>query len=162
MALIVPFDGSSLSKTALVRAVQFDTVLKEGVVSVTAIPKNNAEYARERGWIDPTEPFDTDAVVSHLRNESEQIAPDAAFHHRFVDRYAPPGTVANRIRKFARTNDASIVFIGSENAGRFVSRFTVGTSIAADRAYDTMLITNEKLPKITKLEDAAPAEDLLP
>ena len=153
MVLIVPFDGSNLSKAALVRAVQFDSVLKEGVFVVSVIPENNAEYAREKGWIDATAPFDADTVVSHLRSEVAGIAPEAVFHYFIVDRYAPRGTIAGRIREFARTRDASIVFIGSENAGRIVRAITVGGSIAADNAYDMMIVSHENLSMIRNFEE---------
>lgn len=148
MALIVPFDGSKLSEAALIRAVQFETVLEEAVAVVSVIPKNNTEYARERGWIGRTEPFDAETVVSHLERTVAERAPDATFQHIFVDRHAPRGTIANRIRRFARNHDASIVLIGSENAGRMVSGITVGASVASDSAYDTMIISHEILSEI--------------
>lgn len=160
MTLVVPFDGTALSKAALARAAQFETVLKEGVLAVTAIPADNAQYARERGWLDAGEPFDAEAIVSHLRAAVASVAPDAEFRHVFVDRYAQPGTIASRIRKFAKTHDASIVVIGSENAGRLVSAITTGRTLAGDRAYDTMIVSSERLPEIERLE-ALPAEELL-
>ena len=73
MTLIVPFDGSALSKAALVRAAQFDTILNEGVVVVTVIPNENTKYARDRGWIDGGEPFDAEAVLAHLREAIADI-----------------------------------------------------------------------------------------
>jgi nucleotide-binding universal stress UspA family protein len=161
VTLVVPFDGTALSKAALARAVQFETVLEEGVLAVTAIPKDNARYARDRGWLDDGESFDAEAIVSHLREAVASVAPDAEFHHLFVDRYAQPGTIATRIRKFAKSHDASIVFIGSENAGRLVSAITAGQSLAGDRAYDTLIVSGERLPKIERLEENLPAEELL-
>jgi nucleotide-binding universal stress UspA family protein len=160
MALVVPFDGSTLSKSALVRAVQFETVLEERVVVVSVIPRNNARYARERGWIGESEPFDAEAVVSHLRSEAATVAPDAEFHPVFVDRHAPRGTIAGRIRQFARDQGASMLFIGSENAGRIVSGVTVGQSVAGDRAYDTVIISHEALPEIEKFDDWRPPNDV--
>ncbi|MFT4947105.1 MAG: hypothetical protein ACI8TL_001345, partial [Natronomonas sp.] len=56
VSLIVPYDGSKLSRAALVRAVQFDEVLDQGVVVITAIPTNNTGYARDHGWLDDDEP----------------------------------------------------------------------------------------------------------
>jgi hypothetical protein len=53
----------------------------------------------------------------------------------------PQRTVANRVRDVARSVDASIVFLGSENAGRLVTNLTsVGSSIAADSAYDVVIV----------------------
>jgi len=63
MTLVVPFDGGELSKTALVRAAQFDTVLDQGVVVVSVVPRNNKSYARKRGWINSDEPFNSEAIV---------------------------------------------------------------------------------------------------
>lgn len=160
MSLLVPFDGSTLSKAALVRAVQFDTVLEEGVIAVCVIPQHNVEYARSHGWLDDTEGYDAEAIVTQLREEVAKIAPNASFHHLFVDRHAPRGTIAGRIRRFARANDVTIVFIGSENAGRIVDGITVGQSIAGDRSYDTFIVTSEVLPEIEALEAAAPSDDL--
>ncbi|MFC6872914.1 universal stress protein [Halobellus marinus] len=161
MSLVVPFDGSRLSQAALVRAAQFDTVLNEGVVVVSVIPKGNTRYARERGWIDSGEQFDAEAVVAHLRDAVAELAPDAEFQHVFVDRYAPRGTIAGRIRRVAREKDASIVFVGSDNAGRIVTGITVGQSVAGDGAYDTFVVTREELPEIEVLEEELPADGLL-
>ncbi|MFW5978283.1 MAG: universal stress protein [Halohasta sp.] len=161
MSLVVPFDGSDLSKTALVRAAQFETVLGQGVVAVAVVPRNNRSYARERGWIGPTEPFDAETVVDSLRESVAKIAPDAAFHYISVGRNAPSGTIANRLRQFAREQGASIVFVGSENAGRIASSISVGSSVAADRSYDTLIVSNVGPTAIPELEDAIPTEDTI-
>jgi nucleotide-binding universal stress UspA family protein len=161
MALIVPFDGSALSKTALARAVQFQTVLKEEVLVVSVIPKNNVAYARERGWIDSTEPFNAETVISSLRKEVSKLAPDVEFHYIFVDRYATKGTISGRIKKFIRKNNGTIVFLGSENAGKIISAFTVGQSIGSGRTYDTYIITSEDPPEIEELDEEQPLNELL-
>lgn len=159
MTLIVPFDGSPLSKTALARAVQFRTVLEEDILVVSVIPKNNTEYARSRGWLEDTEPFDAERVVSSLRAEVANLAPEAEFHYIFVDRNAPRGTIAGRIKRFVRTHEGTIVFLGSENAGRIISALTVGQSVAGDRSYDTYIVTNEAPPTIETLDQNQPLED---
>jgi len=161
MSLVVPFDGCELSKTALVRAAQFDTVLDLGVIAVSVVPRNSASYARERGWIDVGERFDNEAVVNGLRESAANIAPDAEFHHISVGRNSPSGTIANNIRKFARDNEASIVFVGSENAGRIANSISVGSSVSADRSYDTMIVSTARPTPITELEDAIPTEDAI-
>jgi len=161
MSLVVPFDGSDLSKTALVRAAQFETVLDQGVVVVSVVPRNSKSYARERGWIGPNEAFDGDAVVDSLRASVAEIAPDAEFHYISVGRNSPSGTIANRIRRFARDHGASIVFIGSENAGRIASSISVGSSVAADRSYDTLIVSNVGPTAIPELEAAIPTEDTI-
>ena len=161
MSLVVPFDGSDLAKTALVRAAQFETVLDQGTVAVAVVPRNNTSYARERGWIGPNDGFDGEAIVDSLRESVAKIAPDAEFHHISVGRHAPAGTIANRIRNFARDHGASIVFVGSENAGRIASSISVGSSVAADRSYDTLIVSNAGPTAIPELEDAIPTEDAI-
>jgi len=161
MSLVVPFDGSELSKTALVRAAQFETVLNQGVVVVSVIPRNNKSYARERGWIGPNDAFDGTKIVDTLRESVAKIAPEAEFHHISVGRNSPSGTIANKIRKFARDHGASIVFVGSRDAGRIASSLSVGSSVTSDRSYDTMIVSTTRPTPIKELEDAIPTEDTI-
>ena len=158
MTLVVPSDGSTLSETALVRAVQFDAVFDQGVRAVSVVPRNSTTYARARGWIGPAESFGYQQIVDELRASVEEIAPKATFDHISVGRNAPAGTIANRIRTFARTNDASIVFIGTENAGRMVGSLSVGPSVSAEQSYDTMSISQARPSKIAELEAAVSTE----
>ncbi len=161
MSLVVPFDSSDLARTALVRAVQFDQVLGQGVVVVTAIPNNNDSYARERGWIEEDESFDAETVVSRIQKEVSEIAPEARFEYIVVSRYAQPGEIASKLRKEVRNNDASIVFIGSENAGRVVRSMSVGNTISSGKSYDTMLISHVAPSKIEEFEQEVPTEDVV-
>jgi nucleotide-binding universal stress UspA family protein len=161
MTLVVPFDGSELSKAALVRAAQFDTVLDDGVLAVSAVPRHNAQYARDRGWIGPNDPFDAKEIESHLREAAHDIAPEATFETITVDRWARTGLMGKKLRRFARDADASIVFLGSENAGRFVRSNSVGSAVAADRSYDTMIVTNTRPSRIERLEAEMPTEQAL-
>lgn len=142
MSLIVPFDGSELSKAALVRATQFNTAIEQGVVAVSIVPDNCASYARERGWIGPSDSYDGEVIVDDLRAAASDISPDAEFRHLFVDRNAGSRTIANTIRKFAREHDATIVFIGSDNAGQIARSLTVGSTVTSDQSYDTMIISS--------------------
>jgi nucleotide-binding universal stress UspA family protein len=161
MTLVVPFDGSELSKTALVRAAQFDAVLDLGVVAVSVVPRNNKFYARKRGWIGSDESFDRRAVVDSLKESANKIAPDAEFNHISVGRNSPSGTISNKIRRFARDKEASIVFVGSKDAGRLTSSLSVGSSVTSDRSYDTMIISNTRPTQISELEEAIPTKDAL-
>lgn len=161
MTLVVPFDGSELSKVALVRAAQFERVLDEGVLAVSVIPMGNVEYARTRGWLEAGEAFDVGRVADHLRESVAEIHRDAGFHHAVVDRRAPRGTIAKELRRFARDHGASIVFLGSENAGRVVSGFTVGRSVAADDDYDTMIVSAVRPSDSRTLEAAKPTTEAL-
>ncbi|MBB6645575.1 universal stress protein [Halobellus ruber] len=79
MTVLVPFDGSDLPKAALLRAAQFDGLLNQGVIAVTVIPRGDAKYARERDWIDGTDPLATDSIVSTLRSMVADVDPDTEF-----------------------------------------------------------------------------------
>lgn len=141
MTFVVPFDGSDLSGAALVRAVEFGSVLDEPVVAVTAVPNRNKRYARERGWLGPEESFDHDAVVERLQGLVESIAPEVDYRDLVVERYAPSGSIASSLRREAEALGASMVFVGSENAGRLVSTLTsVGSNVAADQDYDVVIV----------------------
>jgi nucleotide-binding universal stress UspA family protein len=141
VTFVVPYDGSELADAALLRASDLGAVLDERVLVVSVIPQGNAGYAKERNWLDPEEPFSTGAVVSALRERVAELSPDAEFRHALVDRHANRGSIANEIRRSARQEGASMVFIGSENAGRLFNSITsVGSSVAADRSYDVVLV----------------------
>ncbi|MFC3958168.1 universal stress protein [Halovivax cerinus] len=157
MTLVVPFDGSELAEAALVRATEFGTVFDEDVLAVSVVPNGNADYARERGWIDPDEDFDREAVVSTLHRQVTDLCPSADFRHKLVDRYAPTGSIANRLRAVARDEDASMVFIGSENAGHLVTAVSsVGGTVATDASYDVVIVRHRRPTKIATLRDASP------
>lgn len=159
MTFVVPFDGSDLAAAALVRAAELAAVMDESVVAVAAVPEGNADYARERGWLGPDEPFDLESVVGSLRERVDALAPTAEFRSVTVDRYAPPGTIAGRLRRVAREEDASMVFVGSENAGSLVTSISsVGGSVAAEDAYDVVIVRNARPSKASTLRDAAPGD----
>ncbi|GAB7012857.1 universal stress protein [Halolamina salina] len=154
MAFVVPFDGSELAETALVRASEFSGVMDERVVAVTVIPKGDTEYAREHGWIDADEPFDVESVVTALHERVTELVPVANFRHETVGRYASAGTISKHLRKMANEEDASMVFIGSENAGDIVSGISsVGAAVAAEETYDVVIIRNRTQPKVDALRD---------
>ncbi|MFD1633823.1 universal stress protein [Haloplanus ruber] len=157
MTFVVPFDGSELAAAALVRAVEFGSVLDERVVAASVIPEKNAAYARERGWLESDEPFDREAVVSALHEDVASLTPNAEFRYETVGRHAATGTIAKRIRKLAREVDASMVFVGSENAGRLVSSLSsVGGTVAADDAYDVVIVRHRNPSKVSRVADASP------
>ena len=144
MSFVVPFDGSRLACSALARASEFGSVFDEDVVAMSGVPNGNATYARKNGWIGPRESFDLDSVLTHLEELVREITPDGEFRYALVDRYAPPGTIANRIRRVAVELDATMVFVGSDNADRMVTSLgSVGGSVAADAAYDVVIVRTE-------------------
>jgi nucleotide-binding universal stress UspA family protein len=151
MTFVVPFDNSELSVAALERAVEFAELTDETVVAVTVIPRNNVAFARQRGWLEADEAFDLETVLDRLRARVAAVDPDVAFDYRDVDRYAPSGTVANRLKEMARQNDASVVFVGSDNAGRFVASLgSVGRSVASGTAYDVYVVRSAAPPNIAR------------
>ncbi|GGM58883.1 nucleotide-binding universal stress UspA family protein [Halarchaeum rubridurum] len=157
MTFFVPFDGSELSRTALVRAVEFADVFEERVVAASVVPAGNREYARERGWLHHDESFELSRVVARLHEQVASIAPAADFEHVTVGRFAPSGTIAGELRDLAREEDASIVFIGSENAGGLSSTLgSVGASVAAEDAYDVHIVQNGAPSKVSMLTDESP------
>lgn len=159
MTLFVPFDGSGLSEAALVRAAEFGSVLDENVLAVTVLPSGNTEYAREKGWVGPDESLDMKSVVSNLRDRVTELCPTAEYRYEVVDRYAPSGTIAKHVRNIAKNEGTRMVFVGSDNAGHFVtSMATVGQSIATDEAYDVVIVRNRNPDKITQCEDATPRD----
>ena len=161
MTFVVPFDASPLSTAALVRAVAFSRVLEVDVVALTVVPRDNARYAREKGWLASSEPFDLDAVVDTLREEVTAVRPDVAFEYELVGQYATRGTIAGRIRRRATDLDASMVFVGSDNAGRLVSSLsTVGGTVAADDSYDVVIIRHVRPSTVEKLRELPEADDL--
>jgi len=121
MSLLVPFDGSKLATKALERADAFGDLLDEAVIVLTVIP-DDAEYARERGWITQGEPFDPDAIATGMQTRAEEVAPEATVRIERVSSDEPTATsttnVVREIRRIAGEIEASVVFIGSENAGR--------------------------------------------
>ncbi|MGB9986474.1 universal stress protein [Salarchaeum japonicum] len=140
MSIVVPFDGSELSRAALRRARQFRPVLDERLVAITVIERD-AAFAREHGWLDDEAEFDTDRVVAAAHEDVTEIAPEANFRHALLRRSASSGAVARHVRSMAREEDANIVFVGSENAGNLVSSVSsVGSSVAADDYYDVFIV----------------------
>jgi len=141
VTLLVPFDGSALAEAALARAVEFGEVFEQPVVVITVVPQGNDGYARDRGWLEAGESFDTETIVSRLRDQVEELAPDATFRYERVPRAARAGTIAREIRRTARRVEASIVFVGSDNAGRLVTALSsVGGNVAADQTYDVLIV----------------------
>lgn len=140
MSIVVPFDNTPLSRVALARALEFKAAT-EDVIAVTAIPQGNAGYARERGWLANDAAYDEDEILTRLSRRVSEIGDPATFDYILVDRHAQPGVIARRLRRYARDNDARLVAIGSENAGRIVSSVTsVGRTVATDDAYDILIV----------------------
>ena len=147
MALLVPFDGSDLSKAALERATEFGEFSGEEVVAVAVIPPDR-EHARERDWIEPDEQFEPDRICTRLRQQVEDVAPEATFRceetaaaGEIDERTTITSEITRTIRRVAADVAASIIFVGSENAGRVSTPLTsVGNPISEDPRYDVHIV----------------------
>ena len=144
MTLLVPFDGSKLARKALEKAATFGDLLDEEVVVLTVIP-DDADYARDRGWIAEGEPFDPEAIEAGIETRASEVAPEATFQTERVSSDEPTATATNNvvraIRRVAGEIGASVVFIGSENAGSVIApQSSVGSPVANDQRYDVYVV----------------------
>ncbi|RLN01751.1 universal stress protein [Haloarcula sp. Atlit-7R] len=144
MVLLVPFDGSALSKAALTRAMEFAGYRDEDVTALSVIP-NDAAYAREQGWVDDPEEFDVEAIADRMREQAESVAPTASFRYEVPEDVSSMGStttdITRTIREVAHEEGASIVFIGSENAGRVSTPVcSVGSPVSEDPQYDVHIV----------------------
>lgn len=144
MTLLVPFDGSELAVAALRRATEFAEYTDEDVLALTVVP-DEVEYAVERGWVAPEEPFDPERIAAHLEQQVRKAAPDAGFRYEVpadVSSMASITTdVVRTIRQVAHEVDASVVFVGSENAGRVSTPISsVGAPVSEDPEYDVHIV----------------------
>ncbi|MBO4249116.1 MULTISPECIES: universal stress protein [Halomicrobium] len=144
MTLLVPFDGSDLARAALERAVEFSEYTGQDVLALSVLP-DDADYAVERGWIDEGESYDPAAVADRFERQVTEIAPAATFR---AERPADVSSMADvttdvvrTIREVSHEIEASIVFIGSENAGRVSTPVcSVGAPISEDPEYDVHIV----------------------
>lgn len=143
MTLLVPFDGSALSETALRRAVEFGELMDEDVLALSVVPDDEG-FARDRGWVDDDEPFRAEAFGEELRQRVDGIAPGARFElvqPDDVEGSSRTMDVIRTIRRVASDVDASILFVGSENVGRVTEPLaSVGDPIARDQRYDVHIV----------------------
>lgn len=146
MTLLVPFDGADLSKAALRRATEFGEMLDQEVLVLSVIPTDEA-YARERGWVEESEPFEPELFTLELRDQAAEIAPEATFRsERPTDPQDEPfasatTNIVRTIRRVAGEVDADILFIGSENAGRVSQPLTsIGANVSNDPRYDVHIV----------------------
>lgn len=162
MTYLVPYDGSELAKSALVRARLHAIALDEApsdvrkhvfreepleVVAVSIVP-DSARYAREKGWIRDDEEFRTRHVVERLHREVTDLDPSASFQFERVDGEATAGTISRRLQRKAGELNATMVFIGSKNAGRIITPLTsVGGGVAAEQDYDVCIVRRRLPPE---------------
>jgi len=130
MTFLVAYDGSPLAKSALLRAAEFEPTVDDVLHVVTVVPADG-DLARERGWLDPAETFSRQGITDDVEREVADFVDDAVVHCRFAEKYAPRGRLTRMIRTVADELDASVLFVGSESAGRLVSGLaSVGQGVA--------------------------------
>ena len=145
MTLLVPFDGSDLAATALKRATEFGATRDEEVVVLTVVP-DESSFAVERGWINPGEPFDTNQLCENFKRRVAKIAPEAMFRCETpTESDALTATaiddITRTVRRVAAELNVSVVFIGTENAGRISTPVTsVGSPLSNDPQYDVHIV----------------------
>jgi nucleotide-binding universal stress UspA family protein len=144
MTLLVPFDGSDLSQTALERAVEFSGYTGEDVLVLSVLP-DDTDYAIERGWVETGDAYDPAATAERFEELVAEIAPEATFRAETpedVSSMADVTTdVVRTIREVSHEIGASIVFIGSENAGRVSTPVcSVGAPLSEDPDYDVHIV----------------------
>ena len=142
--LLVPFDGSALAATALDRAREFGAALDEGVLALVVVP-DDASFARERGWIGSAESFDPKRVGEELAADIEDVAPESEVRVEAVEGTSSLAStetdISRTIRQVAHEMGVSVVFVGSENAGRVTAPpESVGTPVAEDPDYDVYIV----------------------
>jgi nucleotide-binding universal stress UspA family protein len=130
MKFLVAYDGSPLSKSALLRAADFAETGDATVHAVTIVPEDGA-LARERGWIGVDGAFDIDRIETAIRGEVRGFIPDARVHAIAVEKHAAHGRITRKIRSLAREIGARVLFVGSESAGHLVTGLSsVGQGVA--------------------------------
>ena len=150
MTLLAPYDGSDLSKTAVKRATEFADYRGEEVAVLTVVPEDEA-FAVERDWITPGEEYDPADIERRFEREVQAIAPETTFRTERPDESAAVAAttindITRKIREVARNLDASIVFVGSDNAGRVSTPVTsVGSPISEDPEYDVHIVRHAEV-----------------
>lgn len=145
MTVLVPFDGSKLSRTALKRAETFADSRDEELVALTVLPDDQA-FAVERGWISSPEEYDISALATRFEEQVTAIAEKATFRHETPDdtevlTATATDDITRTIRQVAAELDVSVIFIGTENAGRISTPVTsVGSPLSKDPAYDVHIV----------------------
>jgi len=140
MTILVPFDGSPHAALALARAADVAETYGADLLAVTVVHPG-VEEPVELGWLDPGGAYDPERVRENLEAAVAEIAPAAAYHVIRSETGLPRGAIAKHLRRFARGRDAELVFVGSESAGRIVTRLSsVGGGVSTEMSYDVYLV----------------------
>jgi len=138
MVLLVPYDGSPVSKAALRRAVEHGDALDSSVVAVSFVP-TGSEYALRRTWIEPGEDFAIDTAQEELERKIEETVDDAERGYEEAGASALADGAATKIRQVAEDVGASTLYVGSREESTEEPMTPFGP-IAPDGAYDVHLV----------------------
>lgn len=122
MTYLVAFDGGARSEAALRRARAVAAATDESLVAVSVLPTD--EFLAETYDLLDDGEYDPEAAADRLRRAARELAPDAGFRAERVDTYAGKRRIADRLRRAAHEEDADVVFVGSDAAGRVVRRLS--------------------------------------
>lgn len=138
MVLLVPYDGSSVSKAALERAVEHGEALGSEVVAVSFVP-TGSEYALRRTWIEPSDDFATDSAREELERKIDETVDDAQRSFEDAGASAPSDGAANHIRQVAEDVGASTLYVGTSEEAADEPMTPFGP-VAPDGKYDVHLV----------------------
>ncbi len=116
MPIVIAFDGSLLSKLALVKAKNLAEGVDTKLIVVSVVP-DDADYVAACGWNLEGDEFHPDKVLRHLHEEVVELAP-ASESRRIITLSSDPNEIADAIHETAIKNEADIVVFGRENAGQ--------------------------------------------
>lgn len=145
MTVLTPFDGSELARTALKRAETFADSRDEESVALTVFP-DDPGFAVERGWIPSEAAYDPEELCQQFEQQVGEISPETSFRcEQPTDSEVLTATatddITRTIREVAAELDVSVVFIGTENAGRISTPVTsVGSPLSKDPQYDVHIV----------------------
>lgn len=151
---MVPFDGSYLAESALVRATEYADALDEDVLVVSVIPEDEG-YARRKEWLDDEGAFAVREIAGELHRQVTDVTPEVSFRYERVDDAAAE-TIAAAIGAVAAEVYPSVVFLGSRNAGQVVTPLTsVAGTVGADAYYDVHIVRHRSPTPIQKIDSRA-------
>lgn len=138
---LVAYDGSESSEWALRRATTFADRTGARLVVASVLP-TDASLAETYDLTDDGE-YDPEAAAERLRAAAAEVAPDAYFRAERVGAYAGRRRIAKVLSWVAGEEDAEVVFVGGDDAGRVVQRLSRADGASAesgDAGFDVFVV----------------------
>lgn len=130
---LVAYDGGADSERALRRATAFADRTGARLVVASVLP-TDASLAETYDLTDDGE-YDPEAAAERLRAAAE-AAPEADFRAERVGAYAGRRRIAKVLSRVAGEEEAEVVFVGGDDAGRVVQRLSRADGASAERGGD--------------------------